>query len=78
MRTSARTGIGAARPTKGNPRGLLTPEKQRQLVGAIDTTRSLTAQHDYFAAYFDLHLKRRDTRLFRGDSPRYPDVRFIA
>jgi dienelactone hydrolase len=58
--------------------GLLTPVKQRELVGAIDATRSLAAQHDYFAAYFDVHLKERHSPLFRGDSPRYPDVRFIG
>jgi hypothetical protein len=58
--------------------GLLTPVKQRELVGAIDATRSLAAQHDYVAAYFDVHLKERHSPLFRGDSPRYPDVRFIG
>ncbi|WP_367133685.1 alpha/beta hydrolase family protein [Saccharothrix sp. HUAS TT1] len=56
---------------------LLSPEERREAVGAIDPTRSLAAQHDYFAAFFDLHLKGRDTRLFRGDPPRHPDVRFI-
>jgi dienelactone hydrolase len=58
--------------------GLLSRDKQRAVVGEIDPARSLAAQHDYFAAYFDLHLKGRDTKLFRGDSPRHPDVRFIA
>jgi hypothetical protein len=58
--------------------GVIGPEKQRELVGEIDATRSLAAQHEYYAGYFDLHLKGRDTGLFRGDSPQHPDVRFIA
>ena len=58
--------------------GVLSPEKQREVVGEIDPARSLAAQHDYYAGYFDLHLKGRDTGLFRGDSPQHPDVRFIA
>ncbi|MCC8247492.1 alpha/beta hydrolase family protein [Saccharothrix luteola] len=58
--------------------GVISPETQRELVGEIDATRSLAAQHEYYAGYFDLHLKGRDTGLFRGDSPQHPDVRFIA
>ncbi len=57
---------------------LLTPAKQEQLVGTIDAKRSLDGQHDYFASYFDLHLKGRDNHLFDGDSPCHPDTRFIA
>jgi hypothetical protein len=57
---------------------VITPEKQREVVGGIDATRSLTAQHEYFAGYFDLHLKGRDRGLFGGGSPQHPDVRFIA
>ena len=56
----------------------MTPEKQREVVGEIDPARSLAAQHDYFAGFFDLHLKGRDTGLFRGGSPQHPDVRFIG
>lgn len=58
--------------------GLVTPEKQREVVGEIDPTRSLAAQHDYFAGFFDLHLKGRDTGLFGGGSPGHPDVRFVG
>ncbi|MEU4442499.1 hypothetical protein AB0K14_01615 [Actinosynnema sp. NPDC050801] len=56
---------------------LVSPERRRGVVGEIDATRSLTAQYEYFTAYFDLHLKGRGTSLFRGDSPDHPDVRFI-
>lgn len=31
----------------------------------------------HLAAHSDPHLKGRPTHLFRGDSPRCPDVRFI-
>ncbi|MEU5692887.1 lipase [Actinosynnema sp. NPDC020468] len=57
---------------------LVSPQVRVALVGSIDPERSLKAQHDYLAAYFDLHLKCRPTALFGGASPRYPDVRLIA
>jgi dienelactone hydrolase len=56
---------------------LLTPAQQAGAVGPIDPTKSLKAQHDYVSAYFDLHLKGRDRHLFDGNSPNYPEVRFI-
>jgi dienelactone hydrolase len=56
---------------------LLPPAKRVELVGTIDPARSLAAQHDYLAAYFDLHLKGGHTRLFDGNSPRHPDVRLL-
>ncbi|QFZ16133.1 alpha/beta hydrolase family protein [Saccharothrix syringae] len=58
--------------------GVLTPEQQQAIVGTIDPGRSLEAQRDYLAAYFDLHLKGRPTGLFRGDSPRHPDVHLVG
>ncbi|MBW4719570.1 alpha/beta hydrolase family protein [Saccharothrix obliqua] len=57
---------------------LLAPGKRQELVGEIDPRRSLGAQHDYFAAFFDLHLKGKHTRVFDRADPRYPDTRFIA
>ncbi|MBB4967227.1 alpha/beta hydrolase family protein [Saccharothrix violaceirubra] len=58
--------------------GLLSPRRQAGIVGTIDPRRSLAAQHDYVAGFFDLHLKRRDRGLFHGPSPRHPDARFIV
>ncbi|MEU6151718.1 lipase [Actinosynnema sp. NPDC047251] len=55
-----------------------SPEKRAAAVGTIDAERSLRAQHDYFSAFFDLHLKGRDRRLFGGNSPCHPDTRFIV
>ncbi|HWO68608.1 MAG TPA: lipase [Umezawaea sp.] len=53
---------------------LLPPATRTALIGTIDPARSLAVQHDYLAAFFDLHLKRRHTRLFDRDAP---DVRFL-
>ncbi|MEU4801396.1 prolyl oligopeptidase family serine peptidase [Actinosynnema sp. NPDC023587] len=58
---------------------VLKPGKKEELVGAIDATRSLDAQHEYFGGFFDHHLKRREGRLFGPAGPaRHPDTRFIA
>ncbi|MEU5693248.1 prolyl oligopeptidase family serine peptidase [Actinosynnema sp. NPDC020468] len=58
---------------------VLKPGKKEELVGAIDPTRSLAAQHDYFAGFFDHHLKHRDGRLFGPAGPAcHPDTRFVA
>ncbi len=47
------------------------------LVGTVDPARSIVAQRAYLAAYFDQFLKRRPQHLLLGESPRYPDVRFV-
>ncbi|MBB5958814.1 dienelactone hydrolase [Saccharothrix tamanrassetensis] len=57
---------------------ILKPGKKEELVGAIDANRSLAAQHDYFADFFDLHLKRRNGYLFDHGPACHPDTRFIA
>ncbi|WP_433663966.1 alpha/beta hydrolase family protein [Nocardia sp. CA-128927] len=56
---------------------LLTEEVRQSIVGTIHPARSVSAQQDYIAAYFDLHLKHLATDLFDGNNPRYPDTRFI-
>ncbi|WP_433267093.1 alpha/beta hydrolase family protein [Actinosynnema sp. CS-041913] len=57
---------------------LLKPGKKEELVGEVDANRSLAAQHDYFAGFFDLHLKRRHGHPFDHGPKRHPDTRFIA
>ncbi|GAA1330776.1 alpha/beta hydrolase family protein [Saccharothrix algeriensis] len=59
-------------------RALLKPGREEELVGRVDARRSLAAQHDYLAGFFDLHLKRRDRGLFDRGPARHPDTRFIA
>ncbi|MFI6291508.1 lipase [Nonomuraea sp. NPDC050790] len=46
-------------------------------VGTIDPDRSVAAQRAYVAAFFDLHLNNRPTRLFDAPSPQHPDVSII-
>ncbi|MFI7054491.1 alpha/beta hydrolase family protein [Streptosporangium canum] len=46
-------------------------------VGTIDPGRSVSAQRAYVAAFFDLHLNRRPTRLFDTPDARFPEVSLI-
>ncbi|MEU3644237.1 prolyl oligopeptidase family serine peptidase [Lentzea sp. NPDC034063] len=50
-------------------------ERRESLIGTIDPTASLKAQHDYVAAFFDLHLKHRGTRLF--ERARHEGIRLV-
>jgi hypothetical protein len=47
------------------------------LVGNAKPARSVLAQREYLASYFDLTLRRRPALLLRGDSPKFPEVRFV-
>ncbi|WP_405063759.1 hypothetical protein OG474_19500 [Kribbella sp. NBC_01505] len=44
------------------------------LVGKVDPTRSVRAQRDYVAAYFDTTLRRRPNRLLTQNPPEFPEV----
>ncbi|MGW7687035.1 alpha/beta hydrolase [Kribbella sp. NPDC054772] len=46
------------------------------LVGSAKPARSVLAQREYVAAFFDLTLRGRPSVLLRGDSPKFPEVRF--
>ncbi|SDM51492.1 Platelet-activating factor acetylhydrolase, isoform II [Allokutzneria albata] len=46
-------------------------------IGTVDPTRSVAAQRAYVAAFFDLHLRGRDTRLLDGPSPAFPELTFV-
>jgi hypothetical protein len=46
------------------------------LVGGADPARSVLAQREYVAAFFDQTLRRRPGLLLRGESPKFPEVRF--
>ncbi|REE96132.1 alpha/beta hydrolase family protein [Thermomonospora umbrina] len=46
-------------------------------IGTIDPARSVSAQRAYLAAFFDLHLRRRDSPLWSGPSPRHPEIEFV-
>jgi hypothetical protein len=57
---------------------LIDPARRAALIGTVGPGASLAAQHDYLAAYFDLHLKGRDRNLFDGPSRCHPAVAFIG
>ncbi|GAA0570693.1 lipase [Kribbella sandramycini] len=44
------------------------------LVGQVDPGRSILAQREYLAAYFDTTLRRRPDALLRQNSPKFPEV----
>jgi hypothetical protein len=48
----------------------------KALVGGAEPARSVLAQREYLAAFFDLTLRRRPSVLLRGESPKFPEVRF--
>jgi dienelactone hydrolase len=52
-------------------------ERVEDLIGTIDPDRSIAAQRAYIAAFFDLHVRHRDTHLLDGPSPAHPEVQFI-
>ncbi|MEU6430467.1 lipase [Microbispora sp. NPDC046973] len=49
-----------------------------EIVGTVDPVRSVTAQRAYVAAFLDLHLKGRETPLFDGPRPAFPEVSFLG
>ncbi|WP_163508325.1 alpha/beta hydrolase family protein [Fodinicola acaciae] len=57
---------------------LIAPARKTAFIGQIDPARSLAAQHDYLAGFFDLWLKCRDRGLFWHDSPSHPDAHFVG
>jgi dienelactone hydrolase len=55
----------------------LPADRLAAAIGTVDPRRSLTAQREYLAAFFGLHLRGRHTTLFDGDSPAHPDARLV-
>lgn len=47
-------------------------------IGTIDPHRSIRAQRAYLTAFFDRHLRGRDSPLLHHESPGHPDVRLIT
>ncbi|GAA3466360.1 alpha/beta hydrolase family protein [Nonomuraea roseola] len=48
-----------------------------EFVGTIDPGRSVSAQRAYIAAFFDLHLSKKPTRLFEAPDSRFPEISLI-
>lgn len=58
----------------------LPPEVVAQLtasIGTIDADRAVAAERAYLGAFFDLHLRGRDSHLLSAPSQRYPDISFV-
>ncbi|MEU8226993.1 hypothetical protein [Kribbella sp. NPDC048915] len=47
------------------------------LVGRVPPARSVLAQREYVGAFFDQTVRRRPALLLRGQSSRFPEVRFV-
>ncbi|MCP3803204.1 hypothetical protein NLX83_28390 [Allokutzneria sp. A3M-2-11 16] len=46
-------------------------------IGTVDPARSVAAQRAYVAAFFDLHLRGKNTGLLDGSSPLFPELTFV-
>jgi hypothetical protein len=49
----------------------LQPDAVQQVIGTIDPARSVKNQRAYLTAFFDTHLRHRDSHLFDRPSPRF-------
>ncbi|KAA2264107.1 lipase [Solihabitans fulvus] len=57
--------------------GSLIPQAVREVfIGTVDPARSLAAQHEYLASFFDRFLRGCDNHLLDGPSPSYPELTF--
>ena len=45
--------------------------------GSIGPARAIRVERAYLAAFFDVHLRRGRSRLLRGPSRAFPEVRFL-
>jgi dienelactone hydrolase len=45
-------------------------------IGTINGQRAITVERTYINAWFDRYLRRHDSHLLTGPSPRFPEVRF--
>ena len=48
-----------------------------EAVGTLDPARSLLLQRAYIRAFFDLHLRHGDARLFNGTVAEYPEIQIL-
>ena len=55
----------------------LTAGQLAEMVGTLGAARSVAIQRTCLRAFFDLHLRGRDSRLFRAPHPRYPELRLV-
>ena len=53
------------------------PDVVRQAIGTIDPHRSIVNQRAYITAFFDTHVRHRDSHLLDHPSPRFPEMQFL-
>ncbi|MFD3474679.1 hypothetical protein [Streptomyces sp. NPDC058695] len=46
-------------------------------IGTITAHRAVAAERAWLGAFFDLHLRCRDSRLLSGPSPRFREIEFV-
>jgi predicted dienelactone hydrolase len=55
----------------------LPPKDVRETIGTIDPHRSIVNQRAYLTAFFNTHLRHRDSHLLDRPSPRFPEMQFL-
>ncbi|TCO49702.1 alpha/beta hydrolase family protein [Actinocrispum wychmicini] len=55
----------------------LPPDRVAALVGTINGQRAIAVQRAYVRAFFGKYLRRHDSPLLTGPSPRYPEVQYL-
>ncbi|MFI7118967.1 alpha/beta hydrolase family protein [Amycolatopsis sp. NPDC049868] len=78
LRGSAHLGYSDLQAVVPQLSSLAGSAKTRELIGTIDPGRSVAAQRDLVGAFFDLHLRGQDRRLFELGSTRHPGVEFTG
>ena len=53
------------------------PNVVREAIGTIDPHRSIVNQRAYITAFFDTHVRHRDSHLLDHPSPRFPEMQFL-
>lgn len=53
------------------------PDVVREAIGTIDPHRSIVNQRAYITAFFDTHVRHRDSHLLDHPSPRFPEMQFL-
>ncbi|MFJ2112384.1 MULTISPECIES: alpha/beta hydrolase family protein [unclassified Streptomyces] len=55
-----------------------TAEQLAEVIGPLDSARSIAIQRRFLRAYFDLHLRGRRARILEGPTGAYPEMRFLG
>jgi hypothetical protein len=56
----------------------LTSERVAEVIGTVHPRQVVAVERAYIAAFFDLHLRDRASKLLKQPSPRYPEIQFLG